>query len=99
MNLNFALYLENNEYVNTTALTVSTFMDRVIADGGTFEGADDLYNELELLGGTFGNANIFKRVNLFQDETVSITQVIQDVKDISKIFTELQKPFQYQQMQ
>ena len=93
MNLNFALYLENNEYVNTTALTVSTFMDRVIADGGTFEGADDLYNELELLGGTYGNANIFKRVNLFQDETVSITQVIQDVKDISKIFTEFTKTF------
>ena len=93
MNLNFALYLENNEYVNTTALTVSTFMDRVVADGGTFEGADDLYNELELLGGTFGNANVFKRVNLFQDETVSITQVIQDVKDISKIFTEFTKTF------
>ena len=94
MNLNLALYLESVETnVNTTGLTVSSFRDRVIADGGTFEGADTLYATLESLGGTFGDAKVFKRVNLFNDETVSITQVIQDVKDISKIFTEFTKTF------
>lgn len=33
------------------------------------------------------------RTDLFNDETVSITQVIQDVQDISKIFTDFTKTF------
>ena len=33
------------------------------------------------------------RVDLFKDETVSLTQTIQNVKDISKIFTEFSKTF------
>lgn len=93
MNLNLALYLESAESnTNTTDLIVSLFRDRVIADGGTFEGADSLFETLQSLGG-FEGVNLFKRVNLFKDETVSITQVIQDVKDISKIFTEFTKTF------
>lgn len=35
----------------------------------------------------------YKRIDLFDDETISITQVIQDVKDIQKIFTEFTKTF------
>jgi len=34
-----------------------------------------------------------QRVDLFKDETVSFTQTIQNVKDISKIFTEFSKTF------
>jgi hypothetical protein len=34
-----------------------------------------------------------QRVDLFKDETVSLTQSIQNVKDISKIFTEFSKTF------
>ena len=34
-----------------------------------------------------------QRVDLFKDETVSITQTIQNVKDISKIFTTFTKTF------
>lgn len=34
-----------------------------------------------------------KRVELFKDETVSLTQTIQNVKDIGKIFTEFTKTF------
>ena len=33
------------------------------------------------------------RVDLFKDESVSITQSIQNVKDIAKIFTEFSKTF------
>ncbi len=33
------------------------------------------------------------RIDLFKDETVSITQTIQNVKDISKIFTSFTKTF------
>jgi hypothetical protein len=37
--------------------------------------------------------NRYQRSDLFNDETISITQVIQDVKDISLIFTNFTKPF------
>jgi len=35
----------------------------------------------------------YQRIDLFKDETVSFTQTIQNVKDISKIFTEFSKTF------
>ena len=35
----------------------------------------------------------YVRVDLFKDETVSLTQTIQNVRDISKIFTEFSKTF------
>ena len=34
-----------------------------------------------------------QRVELFDDETISITQSIQNVRDISKVFTDFSKPF------
>ena len=34
-----------------------------------------------------------QRVELFNDESVSLTQTIQDIKDISKVFTDFTKPF------
>ena len=37
--------------------------------------------------------NKYQRADLFADESISITQVIQDVKDISKIFTDFTKTF------
>ena len=37
--------------------------------------------------------NNYQRTDLFNDETISITQVIQDVKDISLIFTNFTKTF------
>jgi hypothetical protein len=39
------------------------------------------------------STNKYQRTDLFNDESISITQVIQDVKDISKIFTEFTKTF------
>jgi len=35
----------------------------------------------------------YQRIDLFNDETISITQVIQDVQDISKVFTDFSKSF------
>ena len=35
----------------------------------------------------------YQRVDLFKDETVSITQSIQNVRDIKKIFTEFTQTF------
>jgi hypothetical protein len=37
--------------------------------------------------------NKYQRTDLFNDETISITQVIQDVQEISKIFTNFSKTF------
>ena len=34
-----------------------------------------------------------QRVDLFKDETVSLTQTIQNVKDIAKVFTEFTQTF------
>ena len=33
-----------------------------------------------------------ERIELFKDESVSLTQTIQNVKDISSIFTDFSKP-------
>ena len=34
-----------------------------------------------------------QRVELFDDENVSLTQTIQNIRDISKVFTDFTKPF------
>ena len=34
-----------------------------------------------------------QRVELFDDESVSLTQTIQNIRDISKVFTDFTKPF------
>ena len=39
-----------------------------------------------------------ERVDLFKDESVSLTQTIQNVKDIAKVFTSLHKHLQYQHL-
>lgn len=50
----------------------------------------DLTLALYLKDNTTGK---FQRTDLFNDETISITQVIQDVQDISKVFTDFSKSF------
>ena len=34
-----------------------------------------------------------QRVDLFSDESVSLTETIQNIKDVSKVFTDFTKPF------
>ena len=93
MILNLALFLENNAYIDQTQGYINSFIDRVRADGGIFENYNCLNTQLHSLGGVFGVANQYQRTDLFNDETISITQVIQDVQDISLIFTNFTKPF------
>ena len=93
MILNLALYLEGDQYINTTTSTLNSFVSRVKTNGGTFEGYNCLNTALNNLGGTNGIAKKYQRTDLFDDESISITQIIQDVKDISKIFTEFTKTF------
>jgi hypothetical protein len=93
MILNLALYLESNQYIDTTQDFENKFITRVKADGGTFENYNCLNTTLLGLGGTQNFASKYQRTDLFADESISITQVIQDVKDISKIFTDFSKTF------
>ena len=93
MILNLALYLESNQYIDTTQGYINTFVSRVKADNGTFENYNCLNTTLQGLGGYQGVAKKYQRTDLFADESISITQVIQDVKDISKIFTDFSKTF------
>ena len=37
--------------------------------------------------------NVFQQVDLFEDETISVTSKIQDVRDISKVFTDFSQSF------
>ena len=34
-----------------------------------------------------------QKVDLFSDESVSLTETIQDIRDVSKVFTDFTKPF------
>ena len=36
---------------------------------------------------------VYQRIDLFKDETISLTQSIQNVKDIAKVFTDFTKTF------
>ena len=93
MILNLALFLETNALIDQTQGYINSFIDRVRANGGTFENYNCLNSQLHSLGGVFGVGNQYQRTDLFNDETISITQVIQDVKDISLIFTNFTKSF------
>jgi hypothetical protein len=93
MILNLALFLETNALIDQTQGYINSFIDRVRANGGTFENYNCLNTQLHSLGGVFGVGNQYQRTDLFNDETISITQVIQDVKDISLIFTNFTKSF------
>ena len=39
------------------------------------------------------NDDVYKRVDMFNDETISLTSKIQDVKDIQKVFTDFSQTF------
>ena len=47
-----------------------------------------LWNEINLIT----DIN-FQRLDLFEDETISLTQTIQDIRDIEKVFTDFSKTF------
>ena len=38
-------------------------------------------------------ASTFQQIELFKDESVELTQAIQDIRDIKKVFTDITKTF------
>jgi hypothetical protein len=88
-----ALYIYTESYENIANVVVNDFKTRVIADGGTFESLDCCKQTINSLGGTFGNTTTAKRIELFDDEKISLTSSIQNVNDISKVFTDYSQSF------
>ena len=76
--------------------TISDFANRVQTDGGTFEAENCLLNIINDLGGvtpTPTEIDVVRRIELFNDEKISITSSIQNVNDISKVFTDFSQSF------
>ena len=88
-----SLYIYTNSLVDDTAYKVSSFEKRVIDDGGIFESNQFLLDNLRSLGGSTGIYSNAKRIDLFDDEKISITSSIQNINDISKVFTDYSQTF------
>jgi hypothetical protein len=91
--VNVEVYIKVSEYTNTSAPLVDSFEARVLADGGTFEAGVCLLNRVEELGGIFGYTDVYNRLDLFKDEKISLTSSIQNVNDLSKVFTDYTQSF------
>lgn len=88
-----SLYIKTPKFQNTNALTINNFYNRVKANGGTYEADNCLRNTIESLGGTSGNVETFNRIELFEDEKISVNSSIQNINDISKIFADYSNSF------
>jgi hypothetical protein len=76
--------------------TITDFSSRVLADGGVFESENCLLNIINDLGGVVpavAETDFVRRIELFQDEKISLTSSIQNINDISKVFTDYSQSF------
>ena len=88
-----ALYIKTPKYQNADVATLTNFINRVEADGGLFEAGSCLISSIESLGSSFAELETFNRIELFEDEKISLTSSIQNVNDISKVFTDYSQSF------
>ena len=88
-----ALYIYTQSNENVSNVVTSDFKARVLFDGGTFEAFGCCLDAIQSLGGSFGDVQTAKRIELFEDEKISVTSSIQNVNDISKIFTDYSQSF------
>jgi hypothetical protein len=88
-----ALYIYTESYENISQIVANDFKNRVIADSGTFEALECCVESINSLGGSFGNTTTAKRIELFDDEKISVTSSIQNINDISKVFTDYSQSF------
>ena len=88
-----ALYIKTPKFQNANAITLSSFMNRVRNDGGVFEAADCCVDIIDSLGGAFDTLDTYNRIELFNDEKISVTSSVQNISDISKVFTDYSQSF------
>jgi hypothetical protein len=91
--MKIALYIKTPKYQNADVATLTNFVNRVEADGGVFESGSCLISSIESLGSSFAELETFNRIELFEDEKISLTSSIQNVNDISKVFTDYSQSF------
>lgn len=87
------LYIKTQKYQDISVSVVADFESRVVADGGTFEAASCCLDFVRSLGGSYGYADTFNRIELFEDEKISLTSSIQNISDISKVFADYTQSF------
>lgn len=88
-----ALYIYTESLIDDTLYQINNFEKRVIDDGGTLEAKQCLTDLLNALGGSVGVYTTAKRIDLFDDEKISLTSSIQNINDISKVFTDFSQSF------
>ena len=88
-----ALYIYTESFENDVEYIVKNFKNRVISTGGLFESDNCCIDLVQSLGGSFNTYTTAKRIELYDDEKISITSSIQNISDISKVFTDYTQSF------
>jgi hypothetical protein len=91
--VNVGIYIYTDSIADLSSVFVTDFISRVQTNGGTFESGNCLLSELQNLGGSLGVASQAKRLELFNDEKISITSSISNVNDFGKVFTDFSQSF------
>lgn len=87
------VFIYVDEVINITQNVVNNFETSVVSDGGIFESKACLVNELNSLGGYFETQKVAKRIELFNDEKISVTSSLQNANDLGKIYTDYSQSF------
>ena len=87
------LYIYVNSLLDISDELIGNFKTRIESDGGTFEGGACIQSLFETLGGSYDTRLSAQRIELFNDEKISINSSIQNVNDISKTFTDYSQTF------
>jgi hypothetical protein len=87
-----AIYVYVTDEVDISNQLVNAFQIRVGAAGGVVEASECLLTQLESIGYS-GTIPVAKRLELFNDEKISVNSTIQNISDISKIYTDFSQGF------
>jgi hypothetical protein len=77
-----SLYIYTSSEVDTTLNITNDFISRVASDGGTFENNTCLLSQLNSIGGFSAITSNSKRLDLFNDEKISVTSAVSNFNDL-----------------
>jgi len=87
------LYVSTTRFQDATTSVVNNFVTSVTNNGGTCEATGCMFDYLTSLGGISGLLTSSEKLELFNDEQISVTSTVQNVQDISKTFTDFSQSF------
>jgi hypothetical protein len=93
MNRKINIYVSTSRFQDATTGVVNNFVTDVTTLGGTTEAPSCMFNYLEELGGISGIINSSEKLELFNDEQISVSSTQQNVADISKTYTDFSQSF------